>query len=76
MLRPSAKDRLSLLERAAAAGIGAPVEDTLWLVQQVRQAHELISSTDSLFRTLGKKLRDANHVVGECRQVLEGEAGK
>lgn len=76
MLKPAARDRLSLIERAAASGIGASVEDTLWLVQQVRHAHQLISSTDSLFRSLGTKLRDANKVVGECRSVLEGDAGK
>lgn len=72
MPKESKRDRLMRIERAAASSVGASVDDTLWLVREVRHTAEILRTTNGMCRAVNKNLRETVKVVTECRQTLEG----
>lgn len=66
-------ERLATIERAAASGIGASVDDTLWLVQRIHGLRDLIGAADNSLAVIARQVRDASKLATECRASLDHE---
>ena len=67
--------RLERVQRAVASGVGASVDDTLWLVQRIHGLQDLLRGADQVLLSISTQLKAAARHATDCRDGLETERG-
>jgi hypothetical protein len=67
--------RLERVHRAVASGVGASVDDTIWLVQRVHGLQSLLRAADRALLAISNGMRDSVKLAADCRDGLEAERG-